>query len=537
MKVGIPREEAWANFQGAGPRDAPPRIEDVEGLLDEHHPDRDPASVVDLPVGVNAGDRCQAHVAALLQSNALIDEVDLAGVPVTETDVLIIGSGGAGCAAALEAGEAGARVLMATKLRLGDSNTVMAEGGIQAAVGRDDSPQAHYEDSLKAGHHAAERQLVAQMVMDGPPSIRWLIQQGMKFDQEGESPFDDLVLKRPGGASAPRILSYGDFTGLEMMRVLREAVRNHPAIEVWRSAPVVELLSDERGHCVGAVIYDVSRRELKLVRASAVILATGGTGRLHLNGFPTSNHFGATGDGLVMAYRLGAKLRELDSFQYHPTGLASPSHLVGALVSEAARSAGAHLLNGLGHRFVDELLPRDVVSAAIIRECAEGRGVITGTDSYGVFLDTPGLEREHPGTLAGFGALRHLAEKCGGDPAEVPFLVYPTLHYQNGGIVIDGNGATTVPGLFSAGESSGGVHGRNRLMGNALLEIISFGRRAGREAATFRQRPRAKKLTIEHVHQRQRELMRAGLDLENRAPLLFPGYANFRFRDHLAAQL
>ena len=156
------------------------------------------------------------------------------------------------------------------------------------------------------------------------------------------------------------------------MRVLREAVDLEPGIAVWNRCPVVELLSDERGRCAGAVIYNLEWRSFVLVRARAVILATGGAGRLHLNRFPTSNHYGATADGLVLAYRLGARLRELDSFQYHPTGIAYPPHLAGGLISEAARSAGAKLINGEGERFVDELKPRDVVASAILRECARG---------------------------------------------------------------------------------------------------------------------------------------------------------------------
>ena len=535
MTDGIAYETAWQNYSQQ-PRETPGAEADVESLLLKFHPDWDPNATTKLQVGPNSGDKCQREIAQLLESNALIDEVDLAGAPVSQTDVLIIGSGGAGCAAALSAGDAGARVVLATKLRLGDSNTVMAEGGIQAAIDPEDSPQLHYEDTLKAGHHVADKELVAQMAMDGPPVIRWLIQRGMRFDQTGNSPFDNLTLKRPGGASAPRILSYGDYTGLEMMRVLREAVRNHPSVHVRHSAPVVELLSDEQGNCAGGVIYDVSRRELSVVKAASVILATGGLGRLHLNGYPTSNHFGATGDGLVLAYRLGAKLRDLDSFQYHPTGLAWPNHLVGALVSEAARSAGAHLINGLGERFTDELQSRDVVSAAIIRECREGRGILRD-GKLGVFLDTPGLEKASPGTLAKFGSLLHLAKKCGADPAEFPFLVYPTLHYQNGGIVIDSEGATTVPNLYSAGENSGGIHGRNRLMGNALLEIISFGRRAGARAAQARGHGISQNISTRHLLQRQRELTHNGLPLDNRAPQLFPDYSNFTFRDHLEARI
>lgn len=535
MADSIPYAEGLARYRASAgtPRPLPEGQAEPAELLRRFHPDYQDGAHTTLAVGPNRGERCQAQVAALLQSNGLVDEIDLAGAPARDADVLIVGGGGAGCAAALAAAEQGARVTLLTKLQLGDSNTVMAEGGMQAAVGVDDTPQLHYDDTLRAGQHAAERALVAQMVLDGPDIVRWLIQLGMQFDQEGSSPFGDLVLKRPGGGSAPRIVSFRDYTGLELMRVLREAVAHTPGIEVVPQSPVVELLSDEGGQCAGGVAYSIPYCRLFLVRAQAVILATGGIGRVHLSGFPTSNHFGATGDGLALAYRLGARLRELDSYQFHPTGLAHPRHLAGGLVSEAARSAGATLVNGLGERFVDELQTRDVVAAAVIRECREGRGVVHD-GQVGVFLDTPGLEAAHPGALERFAALRHLAVRCGHDPAETPFLVYPTLHYQNGGVAIAGDGATSVPGLFCAGEVTGGIHGRNRLMGNALLDILSFGRRAGAAAAARRSGPPRRKVGIAHLANWQRELTQAGLPLERRSPRLFPGYANFELRAHAA---
>ena len=503
----------------------------IAELLAAYHPDHGPNARVALAVGVNRGEACQPELARLLQANALIDDVDIAGAQLITTDVLVIGGGGAGCAAALTAAQQGAHVLLATKLRLGDSNTVMAEGGIQAAVGEDDSPQRHFEDTLRAGHFCGEPELVAQMVMDGPDVIRWLIRLGMAFDLEDERPIGgNLLRKKPGGASAARILSYRDYTGLEMMRVLREAVDLDAAIEVWNRCPAVELLSDERGRCAGAVLYNLEWRSFVLVRARAVVLATGGAGRLHLNHFPTSNHYGATADGLVLAYRLGARLRELDSFQYHPTGIAFPPHLAGGLVSEAARSAGARLINGEGERFVDELAPRDVVASAILRECAEGRG-IERDGQVGVFLDTPTLELQHPGILdQRLVTLRHLAKKCGHDPAQEPFLVRPTLHYQNGGVAIDKLGAAGVDGLYCVGELSGGIHGRNRLMGNALLDILSMGRRAGAVAASSAGRFIGGRAGIGHVHGWQRKLTLAGLPLQLKAPQLFPDYAHFDLR-------
>lgn len=531
MPAGIPYEEARKRYRpGVAPAVRGDDIS-VDELLKAYHPDHGPNARVALTVGVNRGEPCQPDLARYLQANALIDDVDIAGAQLVSTDVLIIGGGGGGCAAALTAARQGAQVILATKLRLGDSNTVMAEGGIQAAIGEDDSPQLHFEDTLRAGHFCGEPELVAQMVMDGPDVIRWLIRLGMMFDQEEDRPLGgNLLRKKPGGASAARILSYRDYTGLEMMRVLREAVDLEPGIAVWNRCPVVELLSDERGRCAGAVIYNLEWRTFVLVRARAVILATGGAGRLHLNAFPTSNHYGATADGLVLAYRIGARLRELDSFQYHPTGIAYPPHLAGGLISEAARSAGAKLINGEGERFVDELKPRDIVASAILRECAQGRGIERG-GQVGVFLDTPTLEMENPGILAKrLVTLRHLAHKCGQDPSQEPFLVYPTLHYQNGGVAIDKEGATSVAGLYCVGEVTGGIHGRNRLMGNALLDILSMARRAGASAAQAGRSGVAARAGIGHVHAWQRELTLAGLPLHVKAPQLFPGYANFDLR-------
>ncbi|MWL91317.1 FAD-binding protein [Cupriavidus sp. SW-Y-13] len=531
MPAGISFEDARKRYRpGAVPTI---RSDDtsVDDLLKGYHPDHGINARVALSIGVNRGEPCQPDLARYLQANALIDDIDIAGAQVISTDVLIIGGGGGGCAAALVAAKQGAQVILATKLRLGDSNTVMAEGGIQTAVGEDDSPQLHFEDTLRAGHFCGEPELVAQMVMDGPDVIRWLIQLGVMFDlEEGRPMGGNLLRKKPGGASAARILSYRDYTGLEMMRVLREAVDLDPAVDVWNRCPAVELLSDERGGCAGAVIYNLESRAFVLVRTRAVILATGGAGRLHLNAFPTSNHYGATADGLVLAYRIGARLRELDSFQYHPTGIAYPAHLAGGLISEAARSAGAKLINGEGDRFVDELKPRDVVASAILRECAQGRG-IDRDGQTGVFLDTPTLEMENPGILAKrLVTLRHLARKCGHDAAAEPFLVYPTLHYQNGGVAIDKDGATSVPGLFCVGEVTGGIHGRNRLMGNALLDILSMGRRAAAKAAEFGAGAKASRAGIGHVHAWQRELTLAGLPLHVKAPQLFPGYAHFDLR-------
>lgn len=526
---GIAYETALVNLRKAEPQ-LNGTLPEKDVLLQTFHPDYAETARTILPVGANAGEFCHPDLVKLLTAKPQIEDYDLAGAENINTDVLVVGGGGAGAAAALTAAKEGARVIMANKLRVGDSNTVMAEGGIQAAVGADDSLQRHFEDTLKGGHMAGQRDLVAQMVSDAPSVIRWLIELGMDFDTQNGDRNGNLVRKKAGGTTANRILCHRDFTGLEMMKVLREAVEIEKNITQLNRHPAMELLSNGQGRCVGAVLYDLERRKLVTVHAKAVILATGGSGRLHLQGFATSNHYGATADGLVLAYRMGAKLRDVDSFQYHPTGVAHPPHLAGALISEATRSAGTKLVNGLGKRFVDELLPRDVVAAAILREVREGRGV-ERDGQVGVFLDTPRLIAAQPDILNRLVTLGHVAHKCGIDPAKEPLMIHPTLHYQNGGVVINGNGETGVAGLFAAGEVSGGIHGRNRLMGNALLDIISFGRRAGK-AAAHAERAFKGRGVLSHVHDFQRAMQKAGVHSEGKSPVLYPDYGTFDWKEH-----
>jgi len=371
MSNVISYQQALANYSAQKEFPAAQLSIDEAQLLTEFHPDHRQETMTTLQVGTNKGDRCHKQIADMLQADSRIDAADLAGARIEETDILVIGGGGAGCAAALMAAESGAKVILATKLRLGDSNTIMAEGGIQASVEKEDTPQAHFNDTYKAGHFKGNKELIKELVIDGPETIRWLIQQGMQFDL---NEFGDLLTRKAGGTSANRVVYFRDYTGLEMMRVLRESVANSN-IDVWDYSPAVELLSNESGHCAGAIISTLDNCRYVQIKARTVIIATGGIGRMHLNKFPSSNHFGATGDGLVLAYRLGAKLRDLDSFQYHPTGVAYPQHLSGTLITEGVRSSGAYMINALGERFVDELKPRDIVAAAIMRECREGRGV------------------------------------------------------------------------------------------------------------------------------------------------------------------
>jgi succinate dehydrogenase / fumarate reductase flavoprotein subunit len=263
------------------------------------------------------------------------------------------------------------------------------------------------------------------------------------------------------------------------------------------------------------------------VRAKTTIIATGGSGRLHVQGFPTTNHYGATGDGLVIAYRAGCGLLYLDTIQYHPTGAAFPEQILGQLVTEKVRGLGAQITNVDGNRFVYELETRDVEAAAIIRECtAKGKGVETPSGMKGVWLDSPLIE-----VLKGEGAVKknlpamyRQFERFGIDMSKDPILIYPTQHYQNGGIRIAADGETELENLYVAGEPTGGVHGRNRLMGNSLLDVLVFGKRSGSSAARKSASVKSGKLTLEHVKKFHQELKAAGIDETRRSPMLLPDY-------------
>jgi succinate dehydrogenase / fumarate reductase flavoprotein subunit/L-aspartate oxidase len=309
------------------------------------------------------------------------------------------------------------------------------------------------------------------------------------------------------------------------MRVLKDAVINED-VQIVEFAPAVELLSDGSGRCTGAILKNLDNDRLLTVHAKAVILATGGSGRLHIQGFPTSNHFGATGDALPLAYRIGAELAFIDTFQYHPTGAIYPEPMAGLLVTEAIRAAGSQLVNRLGERFINETDMRDVVAAAIIRECVEGRGVTTPSGRRGVWLDAPMVDLVNgEGTLdTRFPNMRKLFSRYEIDIREQAVLIHPTLHYQNGGVKIGVDGNSSVQGLYVAGEASGGLHGRNRLMGNSLLDIIVFGRRAGHAAAAYSKTAALGVVTVEHVTQFRRALKDAGIAPGVISPRLIPDY-------------
>ncbi|MHB1041319.1 MAG: FAD-binding protein [Eubacteriales bacterium] len=524
MQPSIERLEATRDFrlQQEIPRLTP---EEKDQLLLQCHPDFRPEGMRPVRVGPNKGKRMQNELVDLLEGHSRLDpdRVDLSRIDY-DVDVLVVGGGGGGATAALIAHEKGARVLLATKLRLGDSNTIMAEGGIAAATQSNDSPYRHFLDTIGGGRFQNKRDLVQALVHDAPLVVEWLKDLGAMFDTR---PNGDMVVSFAGGHCRRRVHSCKDLSGMEFMRVVRDELRNRQ-VSILEFSPAVELLLDESGRCAGAVLSNLETGEHILVRARAVILATGGIGRLHPNHFPTTNHYGATADGLVISYRAGARLLHMDAIQYHPTGAAWPEQMLGQLITEALRGNGAHLVNVEGERFINELETRDLTSSAIIREVRDrGKGVRTPTGMEGAWLDTPLIDmRGGEGKLDRmFAGIVHRFREYDIDVHKEPILAFPTQHYQNGGAEIDPFGRTDVPGLYAAGEVSGGVQGRNRLGGNSLLDIFVFGRRAGRAAADYaRETPAPAALSLEHVRRYHRELAAEGIGPDVRSPLILPDY-------------
>ena len=497
--------------------------EEKETLLATYHPDYKESEFDTLKIGVNAGEKVPTELAALLQANSRItaDQVDLDKIDY-DVDVLIIGGGGAGASAAIEAHKNGAKTMIVTKLRIGDANTMMAEGGIQAADKPNDSPAIHYLDAFGGGHFAAKPELLYKLVNDAPEAIHWLNDLGVEFDKEADG---TMVTTHGGGTSRKRMHAARDYSGAEIMRTLRDEVLNR-GIPVVDFTSAVELILDENGKCAGAVLMNMETKELLVARAKTVILATGGAGRLHYQGFPTSNHYGATADGLVLGYRVGAKLLYADTLQYHPTGAAFPEQIFGALVTEKVRSLGAKLVNKNGEVFMHPLETRDVSAASIIRECTARENGLETSDGLGLWLDTPMIElKGGEGTIEKrIPAMLRMFGKYGIDIRKEPILVYPTLHYQNGGLDIAADGMTGVENLYAAGEVVGGIHGRNRLMGNSLLDVIVFGRNAGQHASEKAKDVTTGKLTLAHIGAFAKEIEDAGIETDAVSPKLLPNY-------------
>lgn len=447
---------------------------------------------VSLSYGVNKGEKVPIELKNRLERGINPDllKLDLENIDY-KTDVVIIGTGGAGLSAAIEAVENGANVLMLTKDKFGLSNTVLAQGGIQAATEEGDSPEEHFEDTLRGGHYKGKRELIEKLVYEAPESLVWLESLGVKFEEE------PII---PGGSNKKRLHTIGDSTGANIMLALGKKVKQlQDKITILKYADAQELLKDEEGNAAGIVFKQENK--YKVVQAKSVVLATGGSGCLLYNNMQTSNCRGSTADGLAIAYHAGAKLNNPGAIQYHPTGGAYPISLSGKLISEKARSLGALLFNSKGEALQSKG-NRDDVVRIILSEEAKGNAVTTPDGNHGIWLATPlidringegTIEKKLPGLFK-----KYQAEKI--DIREHAILIYPTVHYHLGGIEIDTRGMSTIPNLFAVGEVSGGIDGDNRLMGNALTSTVVYGRTAGREAAEIaKEKEFSKKLSLDYL--------------------------------------
>ncbi len=431
-----------------------------------------------------------------------------------EHDVLVIGAGGAGLRAAIAASAAGAKVGLVCKSLLGKAHTVMAEGGVAAALANVDDRdnwKVHFADTMRGGQYINNWRMAELHAKEAPDRVRELEAWGALFDRTG----DGRILQRNfGGHKYPRLAHVGDRTGLEMIRTLQDH-SIHQGIDVHMECAVLRLFTDG-GRVTAALGYERERGRFRLFRAKAVVLATGGIGRAYSI---TSNSWEYTGDGHALAYNAGAALQDMEFVQFHPTGMIWPPSVRGILVTEGVRGEGGVLLNRQGKRFMfddipenyrtqtadneeegwrytqgdkgarrpPELLTRDHVARCILREVREGRGSPHG----GVFLDISWIKRKLPD------ARKHIIRKLPSmyhqfkqladiDITTTPMEVGPTTHYIMGGIRVDGDSqSSTLPGLFAAGECAAGLHGANRLGGNSLSDLLVFGKRAGDFAAAF----------------------------------------------------
>ena len=431
-----------------------------------------------------------------------------------EHDVLVIGAGGAGLRAAIEASAAGVRVGLVCKSLLGKAHTVMAEGGIAAAlanVDERDNWKVHFADTMRGGQYVNQWRMAELHAKEAPDRVRELEAWGAVFDRTK----DGRILQRHfGGHKYPRLAHVGDRTGLEMIRTLQDH-GVHQGIDVYMEHTILSLLKDG-DRVVGAFGYERERGRFKVFRAKAVVLATGGIGRAYKI---TSNSWEYTGDGHTLAYEAGAELIDMEFIQFHPTGMVWPPSVMGILVTEGVRGEGGILTNADGKRFMfeaipenyrhqtadneeegwrycqghkdarrpPELLTRDHVSRCIVREIKEGRGSPHG----GVFLDISWIKQKIPN------AAEHIKRKLPSmyhqfkqladiDITEQPMEVGPTTHYIMGGVRVDPDTQMSrLPGLFAAGECAAGINGANRLGGNSLSDLLVFGKRAGEFAAKF----------------------------------------------------
>jgi succinate dehydrogenase / fumarate reductase flavoprotein subunit len=398
-----------------------------------------------------------------------------------EHDVLVIGAGGAGLRAAIEALAQGVSVGVVCKSLLGKAHTVMAEGGIAAAMANVDSAddwRTHFRDTMRGGKFLNNWRMAQLHAQEAPDRVRELEQWGALFDRTQ----DGQILQRAfGGHTFKRLCHVGDRTGLEMIRTLQDRGVQQ-GFDVYMECTVVALLKDG-ARCSGALAYWREQGRFVLFKAKSVVIATGGIGKAWRI---TSNSWEYTGDGMALAYKAGAELMDMEFVQFHPTGMVWPPGVQGLLVTEAVRGEGGILRNKTGERFMErydpkrmELSTRDVVARSIYTEVREGRG----TEHGGAFLDISHkpaeyVKRKLPSMYHQF---KELADV---DITKGPMEVGPTCHYMMGGIRVEAETAqTTVPGLFAAGEAAAGLHGSNRLGGNSLSDLLVFGRRAGLAAA------------------------------------------------------
>ena len=385
-------------------------------------------------------------------------------------DVLVVGSGASGLSAAVSAERAGARVAIATKGSLQACNSAKAQGGIQAAFGDDDSPEQHAADVFKSSHDTADLRLVEILTGDAQGAIHWLEELGVAFTRENGG----YRLARCGGATAKRLLQVGDRTGHAITKGLRQAWEAGSGTTLANS-PLASLEPTGNGWHARVGEHEID--------ASTVVLAAGGRcfRVAEERGELSTNHPNATGEVTGIAMDAGAEARDLDALQYHPNGGAWPETMQGYSIPETTRAYGAVLLNAEGEEFTDSLGPRDEVSQAIFDEVEAGRGTQTADGRPGVWLDTTRISEADAEISLPYMLRRYRG--AGIDPLSEPIMTFPVLHYQNGGLVIDEHAETTLEGVYACGEIAGGTHGRNRMMGNSLLECCVFGRRAGRAAA------------------------------------------------------
>jgi succinate dehydrogenase / fumarate reductase, flavoprotein subunit len=402
-----------------------------------------------------------------------------------QADVLVIGAGGAGLRAAIEAHDLGAKVIVICKSLLGKAHTIVAEGGIAAAVGSVDSRdnwQVHFRDTILGGKYINNWKMALLLAQEAPGEIDRLEQWGAVFDRTDKG---GVMQRLFGGHTYKRLVHVGDRTGLELIRTLQDALVER-RIPVFMEHTITEFVP-AKGAMAGAIGYERETGNAVAWEAPVVIVTTGGSGRIFS---VTSNSWEGTADGQALAFRAGAELMDMEFIQFHPTGMVWPPSVRGILVTESVRGEGGYLTNNRGERFMQrydpkrmELSTRDVVARAIHTEVQEGRGSPHG----GAFLSIAHkpatfIKQKLPSMYAQFRDFAHV------DITKDPMEVYPTTHYIMGGIrVAAETAATSVPGLYAAGECAAGLHGANRLGGNSLSDLLVFGRRAGAAAATFAQ--------------------------------------------------